>query len=487
MEAFYSRDSYGKRHATVLHDFPKVAAHYKKLVPEKVYEEEFWQRHDYRCDEERVLRQWERRPAEGQRNRAKALAKKSMVQNAFDASVSAVKSSAEKLAASLQEASKDVETWNELDAKNEAQKEEKNEKDKGVSTTVAKNDDDDKSFKTTTKSSKTTSWSSWLFGSNTNSSNLSDNTGETSRATKSETLSSSNKKSLENSSSSNVGNKNAKKPLRPTNSRAEGLRQASDGKNTASSSTTGLGGRKVSGNTTTCHTNHGTNENKPSAIDEKGENKEQTSSTTSWLQAVKGYPQVSPGMTILIAIVFGFLANAMFQYVLWSPDSIVVGWCSRPSVDAPSRFNYLICGDQVNAAGAVEVFDQRNQRDSKHNSRRGTNNQWENNIHDDPGMLDSSDYDNSDGMIGNLINSWMQNVDFSQFTNAAAAGAEQQQTWEQNDSTGLFSNRRRRRDSDGAKEEKRGGVFGFFKRRFRKRKSTDVVAPTKQQLSCGTK
>ena len=81
---FYSREKEAARQQ-VLDTYPDVATQFLLLVPKVVSPEEFWQRYDYRCDEQRILQEWERHPTRGRQVMSAAMS------TWFDAKVEAVK------------------------------------------------------------------------------------------------------------------------------------------------------------------------------------------------------------------------------------------------------------------------------------------------------------------------------------------------------------------------------------------------------------
>jgi len=83
---FYSREREAHRR-TVLEEYPEVAMYAQLLIPKVVSSEEFWQRYEYRCDEEAILKEWERHPHRGRQ------LIKGAVTNWWDEQIKAVKQS----------------------------------------------------------------------------------------------------------------------------------------------------------------------------------------------------------------------------------------------------------------------------------------------------------------------------------------------------------------------------------------------------------
>ncbi|CAB9497017.1 expressed unknown protein [Seminavis robusta] len=82
---FYTRKAEEARQAK-LEEYPEVALFYESLVPNVISKEEFWQRLDYRCEESRIMAEWDRHPQRGRKVLGDAMS------SWFDSQVQSVKS-----------------------------------------------------------------------------------------------------------------------------------------------------------------------------------------------------------------------------------------------------------------------------------------------------------------------------------------------------------------------------------------------------------
>lgn len=394
---FYSRQAEAARQQQ-LEDHPEVALFHKSLVPKVVSTEEFWQRYEYRCQETRILQEWERHPARGRRLMGAAMS------SWFDSKVESVKSYVSTDSAAVGG---------------------------GVGGCANKEAEEPKPKNNSTHSSIET-------------------------VKKEE----------------NTQNSPQKKVYAPPHKRTKETEEKKvyvpPHRRSGNSFTTWRS--RVSGEKTTTRATTSTKNTESETKDilfepAESENEEQTTTQSKkklyWIVTL-----------VVFAILVAPFLPRLLGVELWFCDSLSL---------TQGGLQPLLCPSQTESAMAVEPVrwnKKKKKKNHKPKSNMAANIPQKNSKDVAPespslfsgnGGIFSGNYYNApvgdedsgsnNGMVQNLVSSWMQNTDLSQFTMQSTDLAQAERGWKGNSNGNGH-------DNDNSLQPKKGGLVGFFQRRF---------------------